>query len=265
MKLQMLISGLNIEPVRLLEGMHLECNGILVNQCDKNAEEEAEIAGYHFKIVSSTDRGVGASRNLAFSYAQAEYLLFSDEDIVYESGYAQKILDEFESLADADMILFNVKVCEERRTYWNEGRRRVRRHNCGRFPAYSIAVKKEALDKTGIRYSLLFGGGARYSNGEDSLFLQDCAKAGMKMYTSPVCIGEEIPRDSTWFHGFTEKFFFDRGVLFAFLYGNLALIWALRFVLVKKEMFTGEIDRRKAWKLICDGIKRGKEEKKGSA
>lgn len=262
MTLQMLIAGLNIVPQKLLEGMNPECGGILIHQCEEEHVEELHVAGQTFCVVSSTERGVGRSRNMAFDRAEADYILFSDEDIVYEKGYAEHVLREFEELTDADIILFNVKVCQERRTYWNTKRKRVYRYNCGRFPAYSIAAKRTAIEKAGVRYSLLFGGGAKYSNGEDSLFLRDCAAAGLKLYTSPVCIGEEIPRESTWFHGFTEKFFFDRGVLFTFLYGGMAPIWALRFVLTKKEMFSGEIKRGQAWKLLRKGMKEGREEKK---
>lgn len=262
MKLQMLISGLQVEPEALLSGMKPECDGILVNQCDTDAICRIEKDGKSFLVISKPERGVGRSRNLALSHSEAEVVLFADEDIVYDTGYAAAVVDEFVSRPQADVILFNVRVCEERRTYWNEERKRVRWYNCGRFPAYSIAVRRERLAETNVRYSELFGGGAKYSNGEDSLFLRECASAGLRIETSPVCIGEEMPRESTWFHGYTEKFFFDRGVLFAFLYGKLAGIWALRFVLTKKEMFRGEIKRGQALRLIRNGIKEGKAEKK---
>lgn len=263
MVLQMLISSLQGEPEKLLKGMRPECGGVLVNQCDRDEEKELNINGNVFTVVSRNERGVGRSRNEAISRGSGDVLLFADEDIVYEPGYAANVLDAFRTNPKADIILFNVKVCEERRTYWNEGIKRIRWYNCGRFPAYSIAIRKSALEKCKVRYSELFGGGARYSNGEDSLFLKECASAGCKIYTSPVCIGEEIPRESTWFHGFTEKFFFDRGVLFFFLYGGLAPVWCLRFVLTKRSMLKGEIGAKKAYRLIMDGIREGKQVRKG--
>lgn len=262
MRLQMLISAVNAEPDQLLQGMKLQCDGVLVNQCAREAEEELQVNGFQFRVLHSKGRGVGKSRNAAFANATAELVLFADDDIVYDDGYAKAVLKAFDENPKADIILFNVRVCEERRTYWNDSCRRIRWFHCGRFPAYSIAVRREALMKTGITYSELFGGGAKYSNGEDSLFLCSCAKAGMKLYTSTVCIGEEIPRESTWFHGFTEKFFFDRGVLFAFLYGVAAPLWALRFVLTKRDMLQGEIRGKKALQLILAGIREGKREKK---
>ena len=41
------------------------------------------------------------------------------------------------------------------------------------YPTYAVAAKREALHRVNVGFSLLFGGGARYSNGEDSLFLHD--------------------------------------------------------------------------------------------
>lgn len=262
MRLEMLISGLNTVPVELLGKMKPECDAVFVNQCDRVEDEIIDYGDYRVKVLYRKERGIGKSRNLALQNATGDILLFADDDIRYDAGYAKSILEEFAKHPEAELILFNVEVCPERRTYWNEGFFRVKWYNCGRYPAYSIAVKKDALDRAKVQYSELFGGGAKYSNGEDSLFLKQCADRGIKMYATDVVIGREEAGESTWFFGYTEKFFFDRGVLFAFLYGSMARLWALRFVLTKKEMLRGEIKRKQAYKLICDGIKQGKMEMK---
>lgn len=262
MRLEMLISGVGQEVRALLDKMNPECDAVFVNQCDKDGEDIIPHNGHMIKVLHRNERGVGKSRNLALQNATGDILLFSDEDIEYRRGYAGDILEEFIKHPEAELILFNVEVCQERRTYWNEGFRRVKWYNCGRYPAYSIAVRRDPLIQSGVVYSELFGGGAKYSNGEDSLFLKQCADCGIKMFASDIVIGREVPRESTWFFGYTEKFFFDRGVLFAFLYGRMAYIWAIRFVLTKKEMFCGEIKRKKAYQLICAGIKQGQCEKK---
>ncbi len=262
MRLEMLISAVNQNAEGLIKKIEPECDVVLVNQCDKNATQEYTLNECHIKVLYRNERGVGKSRNLALSNATGDILLFSDEDIVYKKNYAKSILAEFDKHPEAELLLFNVEVCPERKTYWNEGYSRVRWYNCGRYPAYSIAVRKDALEKAGVKYSELFGGGAKYSNGEDSLFLKQCADKGIKMYATDTVIGREEPRESTWFKGYTEKFFFDRGVLFAFLYGNMAWLWAIRFVVTKKDMLQGEIKRKQAYSLISKGIRQGKKEKK---
>ncbi|MBR4580405.1 MAG: glycosyltransferase family 2 protein [Lachnospiraceae bacterium] len=257
MTLEVLISALNVEPEKLLEKMNIQTLAVLVNQCDKDGREELDFNGNKIRLISSTERGVGKSRNACLHNSTADIVLFSDDDIIYENGYEKLVLSAFEENPSADMILFNMVVSEDRKTYWNDGAKKVTKTSCGRFPAYSIAAKREKLVGKNISFSLLFGGGAKYSNGEDSLFLTDCLRAGLKIYTSDKVLGKEVAESSTWFHGFNEKFFFDRGVLFAYLYKGFALLWAFRFVYLKKNIDTSGIGKKKAWKLIRDGIKEG--------
>ncbi|MCD7842370.1 MAG: glycosyltransferase family 2 protein, partial [Lachnospiraceae bacterium] len=129
-------------------------------------------------------------------------------------------------------------------------------------PAYSMAFRRRKLIDSGVRFSTLFGGGARYSNGEDSLFIRDVIKAGLKIYRTPVCIGEEIPRPSTWFTGYHEKFFFDRGVLYAFLYGCMAPVWTFHFVFTKRKLMCQEIPWQSAYGIILKGIREGRRVKR---
>ena len=107
-------------------------------------------------------------------------------------------------------------------------------------------------------FSLLFGGGAPYSAGEDSLFIMRCVKSGMKIYALPVSIGREELRPSTWFNGYTEKFFYDRGVLFSHLYGKLAGVMAIRYIMLKKKLMCKEVSPKKAYGLIKKGIREGR-------
>lgn len=151
-------------------------------------------------------------------------------------------------------ICFNMEVDSERATYHTEAKTRVHRWNCGRYPTYSFACKTELLHKKNITFNLLFGGGAKYSNGEDSLFIQECLKKGMKIVALPINIGREVPRPSTWFNGYTDKFFYDRGVLYRYLYGALATPMALRFLLRHKSMLLKEKSFKEAYGLIKKGI-----------
>ena len=109
-----------------------------------------------------------------------------------------------------------------------------------------------------MSFSLLFGGGARYSNGEDSLFLHDCLKKGLHLYAGTDEIGEEVYRESTWFKGYNEKFFTDRGVLYHYLYGRMAKPFSLRFLYAHKEEMLKEISIKEAYGLMKKGIFEGK-------
>ncbi len=255
MTLELLISAVNKEALPLAEAMNLQTDAILIDQCDRKAFEELTFRGHRLSVYHLAERGVGLSRNTALMRATADISLFSDEDISYDDGYGEIVMKEFAAHPEADLLFFNVRVNETRRTYWNNGFRRVRWYNSGRYPAYAIAVRTEALRKANVCFSLLFGGGAKYSNGEDSLFVMDCLKAGLRLYATDAVLGEEIPRPSTWFHGFDRKFFYDRGVLYKHLYGRLAVPLGVRFLLSNKRTVCAEVPFRQALAWLKEGVR----------
>ncbi len=257
MKVEVLASVMNQSLDKIAEEMALDSEAVIINQCGQLGYQEELYWGNRIRFYSFPERGVGRSRNEAILRAEGDICLFSDEDIVYEQGYAQAILEEFQRQPDADMILFNVTIEESRRTYHITDRRRVRWYNCGRYGAVSFAVRRESLLASGVTFSLLFGGGARYGSGEDSLFLKEFMDRGYRVYTAPVTIGKEKPGDSTWFEGYNEKFFRDRGVLYRYLYGKLAGAMALRFLAAHREKLCGETGIRQAFSWMRQGIREG--------
>ena len=258
MKLQVLVAAVNKQPQVLADSMNLQTDAVIVNQCDSYSYEEFYRADKRIQCLAMKERGVGLNRNTALLHATGDIVLFSDEDICFYDDYREKVLSAFAENPDADIITFNFKVHETRATYYNKEERRIRWYNYGRYPTFAVAAKLEALRKANVSFSLLFGGGAKYSNGEDSLFLRDCLKAGLHLYTSMAEIGEEVYRESTWFQGYNEKFFVDRGVLYHFLYGGLAKLFSLRFLYAHKAEMCKEIPLKEAYKLMKKGIAEGR-------
>lgn len=258
MTLQLLVAAVNKEALELAQEMQLDSDAIIVSQCDHYSYEELQYKGHEVRYFAMAERGVGLSRNTSLLRADADIILFADEDIVYTEGYQEAVLQEFAKHPEADMLLFNVNAVPGRETYHTDSFGRVRWYNCGRYPTYSFAVKREKIHKNNITFSLLFGGGAKYSNGEDSLFIRDCLKNGLKVYKVPVTIGAEKERPSTWFQGYNEKFFFDRGVLYSHLYGAFNRAMGLRFLLAHKEELCKEIPLKEAYKIMARGMKEGK-------
>lgn len=289
-RLEVLISALEAVPEELAAKMNLECDAVMVNQtdgvsdrlfwvADKTIEDthnelshivvhstqhetqhDTQQSRHLVHCIEMKERGVGLNRNTCIDNIDPDkkIVLFADDDIRYGKGYAKKIVDEFAAHPEADMILFNVNVCEERATYHNEAWKRVRSYNSGRYPAYSIAVKTDKLLKSGVRFSLLFGGGARFSCGEDSLFFRECLKMGIRIYASPILIAGEEVRTSTWFCGYNEKYFTDKGVLYYYMYGHMAGIAARYYLMRHKDAWCKVIGTDKAMKLLKEGIALGR-------
>ncbi len=269
MTIQTLVSAVNEKVEELAKKMNLETDSIIVNQCTKDSIKNAvsqnnyieyDLNGCKIKCYNFLEKGVGLSRNNALLRATADIILFSDEDIVYDEGYAKKVLQAFEEHPYADMLLFNMEVSKDRATYHTTKEFRVHRYNCGRYPTYSFAIRRDKIHKANITFSLLFGGGAKYSNGEDSIFIRECLKHKFKVYAIPVCLGKEVARPSTWFEGYTEKFFFDRGVLYCCLYGFLAKPLALRYLIKHYSLLFKQqvIPFSKAYSIMKKGMKEWK-------
>ena len=264
-RVQALVAALDNDTDTLPERMGLQSDAIIIDQRPDSGEYSYETRELSDKkggvcrldIWHCAERGVGLSRNTALQRACGELVQFVDEDIVYDDGYVSLIEREFDAHPKADILLFNIKAAPGRETYHNTDYARVHSYSCGRYPAYAICARREALVRARVSFSLLFGGGARYSNGEDSLFLMDCLRAGLVLYRVPVSLGHEVARQdergSTWFEGYTDRFYRDRGVLYHYLYGRLAAPMSLRFLLAHRQV-RGDRSVSECYALMRQGI-----------
>ena len=257
MTLQTLVSGVQMNIATIASQMNLDSDAVIINQTDHFGYEESEYRGHKIRCFEFNERGVGLSRNNALMRSTADILLFSDEDIVYDDGYSGKVLEAYERYPDADMILFNIDVAPERATYHIDKVTRVHRYNCGRYPTYSFSCRREMIHRANVTFSLLFGGGARYGSGEDSLFIDECIKKGLKVYAVPIGLGRETVRQSTWFNGYNEKFFYDRGALFKYLHRHMAHLMAFVYVFKKRKWMLDDLSFKEALASMLRGIKEG--------
>lgn len=232
MRVEVLVSTMYQDDHSLLEKMNIQTDTIVINQCNNNEIEEFEYKGHNVKWISICERGVGLSRNTALMRSNADILLFADDDVVYFDDYEKSIIDTFEKYPEASLILFNLQSQNPLRPeYIVSVDHRIRWYNCLKYGAIRIAVRKDAILKANIYYSLLFGGGARHQAGEDNLFILQCLKKGLVGISSSTHIGTVKQEESTWFHGYDEKYYRDRGALFRAMYGKMSYFLLLLFEL----------------------------------
>lgn len=256
MTLQVLVSTMHQKDHSILEKMNIQTDAIIVNQCDRNEFEEFEYKGNNIRFLSFNERGVGLSRNNALMRATTDICLFADDDVKYVDNYKDIIIGAFQENVNADVIVFNVPSTNvEREEYTILKEKRLRFYNCLRYGTVRIAIRTESIRKSNIHFSLLFGGGAKYGSGEDSLFMMDCIKSGLNVYASPQHIGIVTQSESTWFKGYTDKYFFDKGVFFAALSKRWGRLLCLLFALRRYKVFSHEKALIKACSLMISGVK----------
>ncbi len=214
---QVLVACMHQIDDSLYSEMNLQTDAILANQGDEYLYQLYTNNGHQVELISTTDRGVGKNRNKALMNATGKYLLCSDQDMIYVDGYEKIVEDAFAKCPKADIIVFRLEYLNRftpaRKE--KEGFQKIHIWNCMRYGTARVAMKKSSIDKACLSFSTLYGGGAKYSSGEDSLFIRDAFRKGLKMYASPIVIAKVKQEESSWFRGYTDKYFIDKGVLIA--------------------------------------------------
>lgn len=255
--IEVLVACMNRTDDSLYREMNLSTDAILANQCEKfGYEEYKQPDGSTVKLISSSDRGVGRNRNKALLYATGEYLLLADEDMIYNDDYKTTVLQAFETAGDADIIVFNLEFLNRFTPEKKEGTKFKRIHlwNSMRYGAPRIAIKRSALEKHCLSFSHLYGGGAKYSSGEDSLFIREALRKGLKMYTCPIVIAQVKQEESSWFKGYNDKFFIDKGVLIANAFPCLKSLFLYYFAYGLRKV-SKDYGFRKICRLMRQGIR----------
>ena len=214
-KVEVLITTVNCKnPEALLQQMHIQSAACIGNQCEVNRIDTIQASGGSYIVYNFNERGVGLNRNNLLMRTKAEYCLFGDDDLVYVDEYENIVKDAFQTYPDADVILFNLEE-ETPSRYRIQKPFKVNYFNFMRFGAARMAVKRTSIQTRGILFNLCFGGGCAHAHGEDTLFLNSCLKAGLHIYALPITIATltEV-RVSSWFHGYDEKYFLDKGLLY---------------------------------------------------
>lgn len=260
MNIEVLLSVMNQSGHAFLEKINLRTDAVIVNQASTEKTEEFTYKQHHIRMITMKERGVGLSRNTAFQNSSADIVLFADQDVEYQDEYDKTILKEFEKNPKADILIFNLKSKNPNNpTYMISKDKRVRRFNSLRYGATKIAARRQSLVSSGVTFSLLFGGGAKYSAGEDSLFLYNCIKKGLRVYACNKQIGTVDQIDSTWFEGYNDKFFRDKGAFFYYLSPKLAYIYGLQFA-IRKRGYKSDEPTVSIYRKIVAGIKAAKVE-----
>lgn len=213
--IEVLAVTMNAKNFELVKKMNINGAAIIANQDNRN-DSNFYSKNEKIKMITTATRGVGRNRNICLLNASADICILADDDMVFDNDYEKIVFDAFSKIPDADIIIFNLdtvgEVTRNRRN--NHSISKVRRFNAMNYGAARIAFRLQSIQKANIFFSVLFGGGCPYSSGEDTLFLYEAIKKGLNIYTYPKRLATVTQNKSSWFEGYTEKYFCDKGVLY---------------------------------------------------
>ena len=255
MRVEVLISAVNVEDISFYKQFNLECDCLIINQAGKNAYEEVYDGCKKIRMITTDTKGLAKSRNLALLNSTADIVVFADDDEIFEEGYLQRIKDGFIEYPDVDFFFFFsiiyqngkeiVKVAEEKDLSF---------YNCLRYGSVHFVFRREVLARENLYLNTLFGAGTDLGSGEDSIFILSAIRKGLRVRTNKSLIARVYNDDSTWFEGYNEKYFYDKGALARALFPRFYKFYIRYFLYAHPEMLR-EIRKERAKEKMLEGAK----------
>lgn len=256
MKLDILMSCMHQSDDTLIHASRITGNAVVINQCGREEAAEYATENGRVQMYSTTQRGLTRSRNMAIAKSDADICLLCDDDEEFVQGYEAAILGAYEKLPQADVIIFKMV---NRPPSFPDQVMELRFPKTLKVSSWQISFRRESLLRTGVRFDELMGAGTGNGAEEELKFLTDCRRAGLRIFYVPTEIASVRQTESTWFQGFTEQFFMDRGATTRYILGPaLAALYGVYYVMKKRPMYAGQITPGNALKATFRGIKENK-------
>lgn len=236
---QLLISTLNGDSVDICHKCNISSDAIIVNQTDKNTYQVNSFDEFTVEEYGFSQRGIGLSREMAFNLSSAEIIQFSDEDVVYFENYREVVLKEMEKHPEADAILFQYQIFggvrgdEKKKAKIFKKYHRLSLREATYIGLICGAIRSEKLRYHNIHFNTMFGTKGQYDCGEDTIFLCDMVRSGMRVFVSPITIASTSVEKSSWFIGRTDRYYFNKGSVMAAEFPYCC--WVMAFVKALKN------------------------------
>lgn len=255
MRVEVLISAMNVEDISFYKKFNLECDCLIINQAGKNSYEEIEEDGKNIRMITTNTKGLARSRNLALLNSTADIVIFADDDEVFEDGYLQRVKDGFISHPDVDFFVFRTIVYQEGKEIIKvKENKDLKFYNSLRYGSVHFVFRREAVARKNLYLPTNFGAGTDIGSGEDSIFILSAIRSGLRVRTNTDLIARVYNDDSTWFRGFDEKYFYDKGALARALFPKLYKLYIKYFLYAHPEMLR-QIGKEKAKEKMLEGAR----------
>src|SRR5690554_346804 len=107
MRLEIILSCMYQVDTSIVTKSNINSDVLLINQSDKDDYlEYINDKGFKIRMITTKERGLSKSRNMAIKYAQGDVCLICDDDELLHKDYEEKILTEFKKNVNADIIAF---------------------------------------------------------------------------------------------------------------------------------------------------------------
>lgn len=251
MNVEVLLSAMNQTDMGIAEKSNIKSDVLIINQCNANEMQESDGKYGKIRMISTTERGLSRSRNMALKNATGDICILCDDDEFYMDDYVKNVTEAFETIPDADVIIFNVGSFYEKQEKCFKHIKRVPFYKT--YGSAHIAFRRKSIIDNNITFNNYFGtGSGMYLMAEDSLFCREIHRKKLKMYVYPAIIAKWLYKESTWFTGFHEKYFYDVGAYLSEAYPRLKHIF--KWYYLYKMTSLSNLSSAKMMKSINNGM-----------
>lgn len=254
-KMQLLVTTVNLDsPSNLLSKLNVRTRFLIGNQTSFNSDEKLLYNSFEGLLINRRERGVGINRNQLINHSSSDICILSDDDMEFVDDYPEIVDKAFSENKDADVIIFNIGDRDNARRQ-NTRIKNLSIFNYMNYGAARLAFRRDSIVLNGIAFNTMFGGGCRFSCGEDSLFIRECIRKGLKVIAFPITIARLLDdRESSWFKGYNDKYIFDQGVFLALAHPVLCRLFSFLLCLKHPEYYKDDSSFWKVLKLYNKGI-----------
>lgn len=236
----------------MIKRSHITSDTVIINQCDEENYKEENICNALLRTFSVTDRGLTKSRNLAISKSQADICIICDDDEIFNDGYEKAVSSAYDALPDADIIIFDMV---DRPLKWGDSIKKLSYIDLMSVSSWQITFRREKLLASGVLFDENMGAGSGNGAEEEFRFLTQCRKAKLRIYHYPFRLASVAQTQSTWFKGFDEEFFVNRGNTTRYIMGlPLSVLYAAYYAFAKRKQLSG-MSMLRAFSYTVKGIK----------
>ena len=251
--IEVLISAMHQKDDSIFGKTNIRSDALMINQCDNEECHEKIFECGKARTISTIERGLSRSRNMALKNANGDVCLICDDDEILDDNYPELILSAYEKNPKADLICFQVQ--REGKKYSKKSYK-VGYLRSLKIASWQITFKKKSILDNGLTFDENFGSGTPKGSGEENIFLFDCLKKGLSIYYVPVCIGRVGQVKSNWFKGFNELYFYNRGQIINRLLGkSIGSLYCLYFAISKYSQYKMNLSIGKAISALFRGMR----------
>lgn len=209
----------------IVERTGVQTNVVVVNQCDEECVREYDFQNKvgrtcHVKFISTCQRGLSRSRNMAIKNCSDDICLICDDDELLVDNYEDIILQQYLMHPNEQCITFALLRKDIVKHYPKKGGYLGFKESL-HISSHQITFRRRFLVDKSIVFDQKMGSGTGNGGGEENKFIIDIKKSGAKIFFVPEVIATVNPGASQWFDGYTTKYFLDRGWVVRRLFGGI--------------------------------------------